>query len=66
MTRNGSETDSGMARNNSDLLGMNFNPILSPGKVRLKIFMAHFIKDKNFHILVKKKFMENIICPILP
>ena len=26
-----SETDSGMARNSSDSLGMTFNPIISPG-----------------------------------
>ena len=33
MTRNGSETDSGMARNNSDSLGMDLNPILSLGQI---------------------------------
>ena len=31
MIRIGSDTDIGMNRNNSDWLGMNFNPILSPG-----------------------------------
>ena len=31
ITRNGLETDYGMARNGSDSLGMNFNPILSSG-----------------------------------
>ena len=30
MTNNGSETDSGMVRNSSDSLGMNFKSILSP------------------------------------
>ena len=34
MIRIGSDTDIGMNRNSSDLLGMNFNPILSPGYVR--------------------------------
>ena len=38
MTQNGSETDSGMVRNSSDSLGMNFNRILSPGELNLKIF----------------------------
>ena len=32
MIRNGSDTDIRMNWNNSDWLGMNFNPILSPGK----------------------------------
>ena len=31
--RIGSETDSGVARNSSDSLGINFNPILSPGNI---------------------------------
>ena len=31
MTRNCSETDSGMVWNSSDSLGMNFKPILPPG-----------------------------------
>ena len=31
MIRIGSDTDIGMNRNNSDWLGINFNPILSPG-----------------------------------
>ena len=32
MIRIGSDTDIGMNRNSSDWLGMNFNPILSPGQ----------------------------------
>ena len=31
LVRNSSETDSGMAQNSSDLLAMNFNPILLSG-----------------------------------
>ena len=43
MTRNSSETDSEMAQNNSDSLGIHFNPIPSPGS-NLKIQSFHFTK----------------------
>ena len=37
MTWYGLGTDSGMARNSSDSLGMNFNPILLPGNYTTEI-----------------------------
>ena len=47
MTRNGSETDSGMTRNSSDSLGMNFNPILSPGYYATAHTFIYLIQRKK-------------------
>ena len=50
MIRIGSDTDIGMNRNSSDLLGMNFYPILSPGRVFRNIDVTPY----NIYINVGK------------
>ena len=52
MTWNGSETDSGMARNTTDSLGMNFNPILSSGifhSMNVNNYILYHNSDPHSH-----------------
>ena len=45
--RIGSEIDSGMSRNSSDSIGMNFNPILSTGKLLLHDYRINYLVLTN-------------------
>ena len=53
MIRIGSDTDIGMNRNSSNWLGMNFNPILSPGLC--------LMRDKTLFHMKKVLNLQQII-----
>ena len=59
MIRIGSDTDIRMNRNSSDWLGINFNPILSPGWIRTKVSIRNE-PDQTEVGLIKTEFSIRI------
>ena len=72
MTQNGSETDSGIARYSFDSIGMNFNPVLSPGqftkagKIKSELVIMHFKRKNNTYIkMLGQHYLFNNSCLIV-